>query len=130
MQSIRTKPLSAGMKPCLECKEAGRRAYTEINQYWPVKDYQPGMPAQFMINHWCDTGEPDYQWGEGKRYCHGHGSLSGNIRVECQPTAEAAIATWNLMMTPIVGRPLSLLVRLRRRWFGGMKIVEQSSAAN
>lgn len=102
--TIRTAPLPEGMKPCLYCKEAGRRAFTEIIQYHPMKGYYPGMPLQFMVDHWCDTGGPDSTWSDSKRYCHGHGALSGDVTLAGYASRSEVIEAWNQRMTPIIGR--------------------------
>lgn len=115
MYSIRVKALEPGMMPCRHCKNDGKRAYTEFGRGWPNDAGKTWLntPPLYFINHWCDVGGPDGEWGDLKRYTHGHGALNGNIKIKYYSSKDEAIAAWNARMTPVVSSPLSFI----KRWF-------------
>lgn len=86
--SIKTKPLLPDMVACKKCKNSGKRAYTEMATFCPYD-----KADQYAIYHWCDTGEPDEEWIDVKRYCHGY--VGADFVGELQESKQDAINEWN-----------------------------------
>lgn len=118
LQSLRPAvPLKPGMNACIHCARPDL-AITEFNEFLvPTKTTY--VHGGYLLNHWHgeDLLEEDNDLGQLSRYCHGHGALSGDVRLE-GPSHADLIRQWN-MHNPMLGTPVTWLRSLWNFICGG-----------